>query len=94
MTPDEIILRGENANRLFNDPVLKEAISGLKKEIIDQWSVTPARDTEGREWVWRHYKVAERFEAILKGYIEAGRMERFKVEESARDKAVRWFKRA
>ena len=94
MTPDEIILRGENARRLLSDKVLQEAIAGIKKEITDQWAATPARDEEGREWIWRHYKVAERFEAMLKGYVEAGRVEAFKVEQSTMDKAIRWFKRA
>ena len=94
MTQDETILRGENADRLLRDKVLQEAIAGMKKEIIDQWSATPARDSEGRDWVWRHYKVVERFESILKGYVESGKMERFKVEQSTKDKAIRWFKRA
>lgn len=69
------ISKGEQAKRVLEDPVVKEALSAIRQEIIEQWSATPARDAEGREWVWRHYKVAERFEAMLRGYIETGRIE-------------------
>ena len=50
-------------------------MTGIKAEIIKTWSATPARDSEGREWVWRHYKVAEQFENALRGYIESGKYE-------------------
>ena len=73
---------------------LRATAAGEPPDRSGKWSATPARDSEGRDWVWRHYKVVERFESILKGYVESGKMERFKVEQSTKDKAIRWFKRA
>ena len=84
--------RGDAATRVLSDPVVKEAIETLKREIIEQWAATPARDTEGREWVWRHYKVAERFEGMLMGFAEAGRLE--KLKKSQPNPVIDWFKRA
>jgi len=75
------ISKGQQAARILDDPVVKEAIDTIKQEIVEQWAATPARDAEGREWVWRHYKVAERFEAMLRGYIETGRIEFMRVAE-------------
>lgn len=75
------ISKGVQAARVLDDPIVKETLDAIKQEIIDQWSATPARDTEGREWVWRHYKVAEKFEGILRGYIETGRIEKIRQEE-------------
>ena len=94
MNADDLIRRSDEARRVLETPVVKEAIESLKAEIVAQWAATPARDEEGREWVWRHYKVAERFEAMLNGYVETGRFERIKIEQSAKDRAISWFKRA
>ena len=75
------ISKGNEAQRLLDSPVVRDALQSIKSEIIEQWSATPARDTEAREWVWRHYKVAEKFEAILRGYVETGKLERIRMEE-------------
>ena len=91
---DEQIRRGEAAARVLAEPVLKDALEAMKREIIAQWSATPARDAEGREWVWRHYKITERFEAMLNGFVQTGRFERLKIEKDAKTKVVDWFKRA
>jgi hypothetical protein len=77
----DTISKGQQASRILDEPIVKEALSAIKAEIIEQWSATPARDAEGREWVWRHYKVAERFEAMLRGYIETGRIESMRAAE-------------
>ena len=87
----EAIRRADNAARVLSDPVVKQALEGIRKEIISQWSATPARDAEGREWIWRHMKVLEKFEGILRGYIENGKVEKLRdLEETgktAKDRA-------
>lgn len=77
------ISRGNEAQRLLDSPVIRETLAGIKAEIIEQWSAMPARDVEGREWVWRHYKVAEKFEAMLRGYVETAKLERLRIEEKS-----------
>ena len=67
--------RGHEAQRILDSFVVKETLQELKQEIIEQWSATPARDTEAREWLWRHYMVAAKFEGVLKAYADAGRFE-------------------
>lgn len=87
----EAIRKADNAARVLSDPIVKQALEGIRKEIIGQWTATPARDTEGREWIWRHMKVLEKFEGILRGYIENGKVEKLREAESlaktAKDKA-------
>lgn len=73
---EEVIRRGDNAARILAEPVVKEALESMKAEIIRAWSETPARDAEAREWVWRQYKAVEKFEGLLKGYMETGKFER------------------
>ena len=91
MSPDEKVRRGEAAQRILSEPVVKEALKAIKDEIIKVWSDTTAKDAEGREWAWRHHKVAERFEVILKGYIETGRFEAGLIEQ--KKKGFEFFKR-
>jgi hypothetical protein len=67
----------------------------MKAEIIAAWSETPARDAEAREWVWRQYKATEKFEGLLRAYIETGKFERKSLEMKQRpvDKIAKIFSR-
>jgi len=80
MSLEDEATRGDQAAIILDNPAVKEALQAIKEEIISQWSETPARDTEGREWIWRHYKVFEKFEGILKGYIDTGKMAKIEIE--------------
>jgi len=81
MSREEVIRRADDAARVLNEKVVVDALMSIKQEIIDQWEATPARDAEAREWLWRHYKVAEKFEGILRGCVEAGKMEKAILEQ-------------
>lgn len=65
----DIRVRAADAERILSEPLVQEALRAIKDEIFAQWSACPARDDTGREWLWRHLKVAEKFEAILRGAI-------------------------
>ena len=74
MTPEETIRRAGNAQQLMEDPLLIETLSMIEREIIEQWEACPARDVEGREFLWKYYKTAKKFRAILLGAIESGKI--------------------
>lgn len=80
MSPDTMIRladesrRGQEAKNVITAPVYSDAMKALKAEIIDKWAACPARDTEGREWLWNHYQTALRFESILQSIMETGKM--------------------
>ena len=67
------IRRGQDANRILAEPVLKEALAQMYRDITDQWGQVPVRDVEGREHCWRLFKSMENFEALLKSYVESGK---------------------
>lgn len=77
MTPDEIRVRGENAARLLGDALLNDSLNTIEREILDQWEACPARDVEGREELWKYYKVAKKFRGILQGMVESGKVTAF-----------------
>lgn len=84
MSPDEKIRRGDAARRIMAEPVVQEALAAIKTEIVEMWSKTPPKDTEGREWIWRHLKASEKFEALLKAYIETGKFESSLIEQKSK----------
>jgi len=81
--------RGLAAQRILDEPVFKEMLAGIKEEIIEQWANVPARDQEGREWLWRHYVIAQKIEGILRGYAQTGRFEAAQQQVSFKDRIKR-----
>ena len=74
MTPEQEIARSEAAKRIYNDPLFKEAINLVRQEILRTWEETPARDTEGREWLWQFHAAVNKFDNVFKTWMETGRL--------------------
>lgn len=66
--------RAEHAQRLLNDQLLKDALAAIKAEVVKAWVDCPARDKDGKEALWQLAKTADKFEALLKGYVETGKL--------------------
>ncbi len=71
MTPQQ---RAEHASRLLEDPLVKEAFEMVEKQILDSWESCPARDVEGREYLWRFLKTTRKFKDVFIGVIQSGRL--------------------
>lgn len=65
--------RGEDAARVLNEPVLKDALTAIKTEIYEKWCATDPANKEGREHYWRLHEAARMFELVLTGYVESGK---------------------
>lgn len=85
---DAEIARGRQAHAIITDPLFAETFKNLKQEIIDKWAACPARDTEGREWLWQHYQVALKFEESLTTVLNTGKMAIKEREMSLVERAV------
>lgn len=66
--------RGQISASLLENELLKEALKALKDEVAEQWVNCPARDKEGKEALWQLAKTAQKFENILIGYVETGKL--------------------
>lgn len=66
--------RAEHANRLLQDQLLQDALKAIKDEVQRVWLDCPQRDHEGKEALWQLAKTADKFESLLKGYIETGKL--------------------
>jgi hypothetical protein len=74
MSPEEEIRRADRARAITQDDIYKEAMETLKKGVIDTWAACPARDKEGREWLWQQYQAALRFEQALQEVMNTGKL--------------------
>lgn len=82
-------VRGQYASQILDNPVFKSACDVLQKETVDAWATCPARDVDGKEYLWKLYKANEKFLNIFRGYVEAGKLQelREKEEQSALQRA-------
>lgn len=86
--------RSELSAQLLANPALKLALEDLRKKTVEQWAACPARDTEGREWLWMFYQNTMRFEDVLKGYLAEGKIDDFnKRQDSFIKNVTSLFKR-
>jgi hypothetical protein len=74
--PQADIDRAEHAHRLLQDELLQDALKAIKDEVARAWIDCPARDKEGKEALWQLAKTADKFESLLKGYVETGKLAR------------------
>jgi len=92
-------VRGEYAGQILGNPVFASACEVMKKEVIQLWADCPARDTEGKEYLWQLYRNTVKFENVFRGYVESGKLalEREKQEQSSlrnvQDKVTKFFRR-
>lgn len=82
--------RGHISESLLENELLKEALQAIKDEVNRQWVECPARDHEGKEALWQLAKTAQKFENLLLGYVESGKLaadqlKRFEEKKSLKD---------
>jgi hypothetical protein len=62
--------RGQNADSLLKNPLLKKSLAAVRDAVIEEWADT--RSEEGREYLWRLHRASVKFEEVLLGYIQQG----------------------
>ena len=68
--------RAGHAERLLNDELLADALQAIRNEVVRTWVDCPARDKDGKEALWQLAKTADKFESLLRGHIETGKLAR------------------
>lgn len=80
MTPEEALKRSNAAQRIYNDPLVKETLDLMEKEVMEAWLACPVRDEAGREMLWRMAVTTRKFRDLLKGTMEAGKLAKHQLE--------------
>jgi hypothetical protein len=73
-------LRGQAAAQVLDNPAFKDAMAGLRAEIIETWKACPIRDTEGQRLLLQLAKLCDKFEATLVGRVHGGKLAESKLD--------------
>lgn len=90
---EQEIARGREAQAIVESPLFKDAMSKMKQGIIDMWAACPARDKDGREWLWLHYQVALKFEESFTEALNTGKLAIKERQQSPIEKVKRMIGR-
>ena len=74
------VLRGREASAVLDNEAFKSAISSMKAEVLSQWKSCPIRDREGQVLLLQLAKLTDKFESILVGMIENGKLAQNRIE--------------
>lgn len=80
-------LRGDDAARVLESPAFQAAMALLKSEIVSEWSKCPVRDAEGQKLLLQLHKLANKFEGLLTGMVETGKLAQLNLD-AERDESV------
>jgi len=69
----EEMARGENAKRLLEDPILREALDKIKANAFEVWKTTPWDAKDAREELYRQAVAVEKLENELRKIIDGGK---------------------
>jgi hypothetical protein len=95
MSPEEELRRAEQARQALELPIVKETLDYMEREITESWVICPARDVEGREWLWRQMTATRKFRELLRGTMESGKIAeaRLREKESLARRAINMVRR-
>jgi len=96
MTPHQTQQRGIEAKRVLDSEVFKEAMTLLDAQIVQQWKACPVTDKEGAMLLLQIAKIKSKFEAVLVGLIETGKLATHEINLNAErneSKARQFFRR-
>lgn len=85
--------RAQRAADVLNNEVFAEALAAIRSEVVKQWESCPARDHEGKEALWQLIKTASKFEGLLKGYIETGKLATEQLKRFEKESVLQRLKR-
>lgn len=83
MNDQSLSLRGREAQALLDNPLLKEALDTLRKATVDQWRDTDMRDAQGQLLLLQLAKVTDRFEGLLRGIVDTGKIAQRRIDLDA-----------
>ena len=96
MTTRNDVQRGIDATAVINNEAFKEAMALLKTSVVQQWKECPIRDREGQLLLLQLARLADKFEGLLVGAVERGKLAQRKIElDELRDEspARQFFRR-
>lgn len=88
MTEQQQVQRAREASLVLDNPAYQEAMNQLKAQVIAQWKECPVRDREGQLLLLQLAKLTDKFEGILVGIVETGKLAKHRIDlDNLRDES-------
>ena len=72
----------------FGKHRFQDCDKALKDEIVAEWSRAPVRDVEGQRLLLQLHKLANKFEGLLTGMVENGKLAQINLDAERDESAV------
>ena len=83
MTDQLTARRGKDAALVLDNEAFKLAMGSLKASVLEQWKACPIRDREGQMLLLQLAKLTDRFEAVLVGMVQNGKLAEHQIDLDA-----------
>lgn len=80
MTDHAEVHRAAEASQVLENQAYQQAMQSLKAEIHQEWLKCPVRDREGQLLLLQLAKLTDKFESILRGMVETGKLAQRRIE--------------
>lgn len=92
MTLEQRLHAGSRAKEVLENEAFVEAFEAIEKEVIEQWTNSPARDQDGREKLWAYLHLLKKVRAHLVSTLETGKLAQVELQhqQSLKDRARAW----
>lgn len=71
-SPEERLERANRAKQILNDALVKEALEGIRADVIQNWQRIPLKDADLLAKFHMLYGVVDKFEQALKSFMDDG----------------------
>jgi hypothetical protein len=75
------VSRASQAQSLLENELFNEAITTLKRELMDAWEATQPRDVDGRERCWAAVQQVGRLKSYLQSVLNDGKLANAELKE-------------
>lgn len=71
---------GDRAREVLENEVFQAVFDDIEREVLDQWTNSPARDEAGREKLWIYLQLLRRVKAQITTTLETGKLAKLELE--------------
>lgn len=83
---------GDRAKEILENEAFIAAFESTEKEVIEQWTNSPARDWEGREKLWSYLHLLRKVRTHLQTTLETGTLAKLELQhkQTIADRLKAW----
>ena len=96
MSDHQTVRIGSDAAQVLENEAYKTAMTGLKAQIVAEWTRCPVTDREGALLLLQLVKLCDKFDSMLTGMVANGRFTQAKIDldkERNETRSQKWLRK-